>query len=60
MKKKGDSQLYMGIIIIAVGIIMASAMEGLARPLGVGLIILGSIFVVQGAKKKETRKSPKR
>ena len=53
-------KIYMGIIIIALGIVMTSAMEGIPRPLGLVLIGIGGVFFILGVKKKkaEEKKPP--
>ena len=50
---KSINQIYMGIIIIALGVIMTSAMQGIPRPLGLVFIGVGVIQLVLGMKKKK-------
>ena len=50
---KSINQIYPGIIIIALGVIMTSAMQGIPRPLGLVFIGIGVIQLVLGMKKKK-------
>ena len=50
---KSINQIYLGIIIIALGVIMTSAMQGIPRPLGLVFIGVGVIQLVLGMKKKK-------
>ena len=50
---KTINQIYMGIIIIALGVIMTSAMQGIPRPLGLVFIGVGVIQLILGMKKKK-------
>ena len=50
---KSENQIYLGIIVIAMGVIMASAMQGMPRPLGLVFIGGGVILACLGMKKKK-------
>ena len=50
---KSINQIYMGIIIIALGVIMTSAMQGIPRPLGLVFMGVGVIQLILGMKKKK-------
>ena len=50
---KTINQIYLGIIIIALGVIMTSAMQGIPRPLGLVFIGVGVIQLILGMKKKK-------
>ena len=50
---KTINQIYMGIIIIALGVIMTSAMQGIPRSLGLVFIGVGVIQLILGMKKKK-------
>lgn len=50
---KTKNQIYLSIIIVAMGIIMTSAMQGIPRPLGLVFIVIGVILLVLGLKKKK-------
>jgi hypothetical protein len=52
---KTKNQIYMGIIIIALGVIMTSAMPGIPRPLGFVFIGIGVIVFTFGIRKKKAR-----
>ena len=52
-KKDSKNTIYFGIIIIALGIVVTSAMEGIPRPLGLVFIGIGGIFFILGMKKKK-------
>ena len=50
---KTKNQIYLGIMIIALGVIMTSAMQGIPRPLGLVFMIIGGVMLFLGLKKKK-------
>ncbi|MBD3383922.1 hypothetical protein GF407_03250 [candidate division KSB1 bacterium] len=51
--ENSKKKIYMGIIIIALGIVMTSAMQGIPRPLGLVFIGIGGIFFILGMRQKK-------
>ena len=44
--------LFLGIIIVALGVVMTTSIEGVPRPLGVVLIAVGGLFFIIGMSRK--------
>ncbi len=52
-------QIFLGITIIALGVVMTTAMQGLPQPLGLVVVGIGGVLFVLGMRKRRDESRPR-
>ncbi len=53
------SQVYLGITMIALGVVMTTAMHGLPQPVGLVVVGIGGVVFILGMRKRKDGSRPR-